>query len=49
VSRAPGTPSTKENKNGGQTLAIAADGTVGRSALLADPQSATFAVLEQTV
>jgi predicted enzyme related to lactoylglutathione lyase len=36
-------------RNGGRILAAPAEGPIGRTALLADPQDATFAVLEQTV
>jgi uncharacterized protein len=36
-------------RNGGRILTTSAEGPIGRTALLADPQRATFAVLEQTV
>jgi uncharacterized protein len=35
-------------RNGGQILSPAARGPIGHTALLADPQRATFAILEQT-
>lgn len=36
----------KAERNGGQSVTDRADGPIGRTALLADPQGATFAVLE---
>jgi hypothetical protein len=37
----------KAEQSGGRTLTTPADGPIGRTALLADPQGATFGILEQ--
>jgi uncharacterized protein len=39
----------KVERNGGRILTASAEGPIGRTALLADPQGVTFGVLEQTV